>query len=166
MRILKNVALCATGLALLCSPLALPAHAIQIGTGAMTIGVSVGNSCSVTAGALAFGTYDASNGTNAYSDITVLCTVGTAYNVGLNAGTASGATVATRKLSSGASRLNYTLYSNTGRTVVWGNTIGSDTVGATYTLNQQPHRVYGRIPPGQTVIAGTYNDTITVTITY
>src|SRR6185369_1088632 len=81
------------------------------------------------------------------STIQVTCTNTTPYNVGLNAGTGTGATVATRKLTSGANTVNYTLYSNSGRTTVWGNTIGADTVAATGNGSAHNYTVYGRIPP-------------------
>ena len=71
---------------------------------------------------------------------------GTTYNVGLNAGTGIGATVAARKMSSGASTLVYTLYSNSTRTTVWGNTVGTDTVSCAGTGIVQNYTVYGRAP--------------------
>jgi len=137
-------------------------------TGSLSITASVANSCAVSALALTFGQYDAAGTSllNGSTTITVLCTVGTAYNVGLNAGTGTGATVTTRKLTASANTLNYTLYQDTGRTTIWGNTIGTNTVAGVYAIGQQPHGVYGQIPAGQIVPAGTYNDTITVTITY
>jgi len=54
------------------------------------------------------------------STIQVACTDTTPYNIGLDAGTGSGATVAVRKLTSGGATVNYSLYSDTGRTTVWG----------------------------------------------
>ena len=139
-------------------------------TGTASLGVSalVSSGCIVTALPLAFGSYDAQGAStlDASTSITVLCTLGTAYNVGLNAGGGTGATVATRKLTSGSNLLNYTLYTDANRTSVWGNTIGTDTVSGTYALLQAPYTVYGRIPSGQTVAAGIYTDTVTVTITY
>ena len=66
------------------------------------------------------------------STIQVQCTNTTPYNIGLNAGTGSGATVTTRKMTSGgAATINYSLYSNSLLTTNWGNTVGTDTVSAT-----------------------------------
>ena len=96
----------------------------------------------------------------------VTCTTSTPYNVGLNAGTGTGATVATRKMTSGPSTVSYTLYSDTGRTTVWGNTVGTDTVAGTGNGSAQTLTVYGRVPPQTTPAPGTYTDTITVTVTY
>ncbi len=130
-------------------------------TATTTFGVSavVSSGCAVTALPLAFGAYDGTVN-NASTTVTVLCTLGTAYNVGLNAGGGTGASVATRKLTSGANTLDYTLYTDSGRTTVWGNTVGTNTVSGTYALAQAPLTVYGRITASQSVPAGTYNDTI------
>jgi spore coat protein U-like protein len=100
------------------------------------------------------------------STVQLTCTNTTPYNIGLNAGTGSGATVATRKLTSGANTVNYTLYSNSGRTTVWGNTVSTDTVAGTGNGAAQNYTVYGRIPAQTTPAPGNYTDTITVTVTY
>ena len=89
-----------------------------------------------------------------------------AYNVGLNAGTGTGATVAVRKMTSGANTITYSLYKDAARTTVWGNTFNTDTVAATGTGVAQTYDVYGRVPPQTTPQPGTYTDTIIVTLTY
>ena len=145
-------------------------NAAYAATATTTFAVSavVASGCAVTALPLAFGAYDAAGASqlDGSTSVTVLCTLGTAYNVGLNQGTGTGATVATRKLTNGLSTLNYTLYSDSNRSTVWGNTVGTNTVSGTYALAQAPYTVYGRIASGQVVPAGSYSDTITVTITY
>ena len=100
------------------------------------------------------------------STIQVQCTDTTPYNIGLNAGTGSGASVATRKLSNGGAVINYSLYTDNARSTVWGNTIGTDTVAATGNGASQSYIVYGRIPPQSTPAPGSYTDLITVTVTY
>ena len=100
------------------------------------------------------------------STVQVQCTNTTPYNIGLDAGTATGATVTTRKMTNGAATVSYSLFSNAGRTTNWGNTVGTDTVASTGTGASQSFTVYGRVPPQSTPAAQTYNDTITVTVTY
>ena len=80
--------------------------------------------------------------------------------------TGTGATVAVRKLTNGATTVNYSLYSDPGRGTVWVNTIPMDTVAATGNRAAQGYPVYGRIPPQTTPAPATYTDTITVTVTY
>ena len=98
--------------------------------------------------------------------ISVTCTNGATYNVGLDAGTGAGATVATRKMTSGGSTVNYSLYRDNGYSNVWGNTVSTDTVSSTGTGAAQSFTVYGRVPSQTTPASGTYSDTITVTVTY
>lgn len=143
---------------------------VQATTSTTTFAVSatVSASCSVSATAIAFGAYNPTGGNvDTTNTVTATCTSGTAYNIGLDAGGASGATVTTRKMSSGSDRLNYSLYSDSGRSTNWGNTVGTDTVADTGNGTAQGHTVYGRIPGSQTTVpTGSYSDTITVTVTY
>nr|WP_217283651.1 spore coat U domain-containing protein [Aquabacterium terrae] len=100
------------------------------------------------------------------STVQVQCTDTTPYNVGFNVGTGAGATVAVRKMTNAGNTINYSLYSDSGRTTVWGNTVGTDTVAATGNGASQSYTVYGRVPPQTTPAPATYSDTITVTVTY
>jgi len=100
------------------------------------------------------------------STIQVQCTNTTPYNIGLNAGTGTGATVAARKMTNGANTVTYALYSDSGRATVWGNTVGTDTVAASGNGAAQSYTVYGRVPPQTTPAPAVYTDTITVTVTY
>ncbi|WP_395331235.1 spore coat U domain-containing protein [Novosphingobium sp. BL-8H] len=146
-------------------------HGAQAATAQNTflVTATVQPSCTVTATGLAFGNYNPLSSTplDATSTITVNCTTGTVYTVGLNAGTTSGATVTTRQMLLSANALNYTLYRDSGRTNNWGNTPGTDTPGSvTATTAAGTLTVYGRIPALQNVPAGSYTDTVTVTVNY
>ena len=100
------------------------------------------------------------------STLQVQCTNTTPYNIGLDAGTGTGATVAVRKMTSGANTVNYSLYSDSGRSTVWGNTVGTNTVAATGSGASQSYTVYGRVTAQTTPAPATYSDTVTVTVTY
>jgi spore coat protein U-like protein len=100
------------------------------------------------------------------STIQVTCTNTTPYNIGLDAGTGSGATLAVRKLTSGGATINYSLYTSNAYSTVWGITPGTDTVAGTGNGASQSYTVFGRIPAQTTPAPGTYADTITVTVTY
>jgi spore coat protein U domain-containing protein, fimbrial subunit CupE1/2/3/6 len=103
---------------------------------------------------------------NQTSAITVTCTNTTPYNVGLDKGL-NGPSVTNRQMKSGAgATINYALYSNAGMTLNWGNTPGTDTVAGTGNGTGQVLTVYGQIPAQTTPAPSTYNDTVTVTITY
>jgi spore coat protein U-like protein len=99
--------------------------------------------------------------------IGVQCTNTTPYNIGLNAGTGSGATAATRKLTSGAgATIDYSLYRDSAHTQVWGDSIGSNTLAGTGNGAVQSHTVYGRVPVQNTPAPGAYSDTVQVVVTY
>lgn len=120
--------------------------------------------CSFLATGLVFGTYTGVV-LEAQSALTINCTNTTTYTVGLNAGTSSGATVTSRLLTgAGGVEMGYSLFSDAARTVNWGLT--TNTVAGTGSGAAQTIPVYGQMPAGQSVNPGTYNDTITATITY
>jgi spore coat protein U-like protein len=100
------------------------------------------------------------------STIAVQCTDTTPYNIGLDVGLGTGATVAVRKMTSGGATVNYSLYSDSAHTTVWGNTVSTDTVAASANGASQNYTVYGLVPPQTTPAPGTYTDTVTVTVTY
>jgi spore coat protein U-like protein len=135
-------------------------------TSQSTISANVAKACSISANPLAFGVYAGSRVTST-TTLTVTCTNTTTYNVGLDAGQSSGATVTNRSMTGPSSALlNYALFSNAGLSINWGNTVGTDTVAGTGSGATQSLTVYGQIPAGQYVAQGSYADTITVTITY
>lgn len=137
-------------------------------TSTFQVQITIQASCTIVSTAtLNFGTQGvlAAN-VDQTSTLQVQCTNTTPYNIGLDAGTGSGATVAVRKMTSGANTINYSLYTDIGRTTVWGNTIGTNTVAATGNGASQSYTVYGRVPPQTTPAPATYTDTITVTVTY
>ncbi len=133
-----------------------------------TVSATVTTSCNVSASNLNFGSAGGlSTNVDATTTVTPQCTSGTPFNVGLNAGTGTGATVASRKMTSaGGGLISYILYINSSRTTVWGNTVGTDTQSGTGTGSNQALTVYGRVPPQTTPAPATYNDTIVVTVTY
>jgi spore coat protein U-like protein len=137
-------------------------------TSSFTVSITLAATCTInSASALNFGNQGIlSTNVDQTSTIQVTCTNTTPYNIGLDAGTGTGATVTTRKLTSGAATVNYTLYSDSGRTTIWGTTIGTNTVAGTGNGTGQNYTVYGRVPSQTTPAPGTYSDTITVTVTY
>lgn len=135
-------------------------------TTSIPITATVQRACSISTTNLNFGTYTRVQ-LDGQSAIQLTCTNGTAWNVGLDAGTFPGATVTTRDMNGpGPFELGYSLFSDAGRTVNWGNTVGTDTVPGTGTGVSQTLNVYGRIPAAQNVRPGSYVDTIVATITF
>jgi len=168
-----SFALSALGLAL---SAAVPVANAATTTSAFQVTATVNANCSVSAGTLAFGAYIPGAGDVANtSTISVNCTKGTTFNVGLDAGLNASGVIANRAMKSGANPLAYQLYSDTSHTIVWGNTVGTDTVagtglgmgdGSSGQVVSLP--VYGQITDTANLAAaaGSYSDTVTVTVTY
>jgi spore coat protein U-like protein len=137
--------------------------------------VQAATACMASTTSVAFGAYSPISYTSREStgSVEVSCTdqVGNtvSYTITLTAGTGR---YAARELASGANRLGYNLFTDSPRTLVWGDgTGGTSTVSDSYTLAASPtlrsYTVYGRIPGGQNQTpVGTYADSITVTVTY
>jgi len=148
-------------------PWAAPAYAAST-TSTFAVQVAIQSTCTINSAS----TLDFQNqgvlaaNVDRFSTIQVTCTNTTPYNIGLDAGTGAGATVAVRKMTSGGATINYSLYTDAGRNTVWGNTVNTDTVAGTGNGAAQSYTVYGRIPPQTTPAPGNYADTITVTVTY
>jgi spore coat protein U-like protein len=135
-------------------------------TSTMVVSATVQATCLNTITPLAFGTYTGAL-INSTATITITCTNTTPYNIGLDVGLASGATVSTRKLAGPAGALlNYGLTSVSATGANWGFTIGTDTVTGTGTGAAQPITIYGTLPANQYVTPGAFTDTITATVTY
>lgn len=145
--------------------LAAPLHAATTST-TFNVTATVLNSCAVSATDLAFGTYDPASVTDksGASTITVTCTLGTAYDLGLNNG--ANASGSTRRMASGASRLSYQIYKDVGATQVLGTVAAALGVTGIGTGVGVPTLIYGVIPKAQNVGSGAYSDVITVTIDY
>ena len=137
-------------------------------TTTMAVTTTVLNSCIVVATPLAFGSYDPTAGAakTGTTTIAVTCTSGAPYNVGLDKGANGSAVNARLMKDSGSNTLPYSLYSDSGRTTIWGNTPATDTVSGSGSGLLQSLTVYGSIPSGQTAPAGAYTDTVNVTVNY
>jgi spore coat protein U domain-containing protein, fimbrial subunit CupE1/2/3/6 len=133
--------------------------------------------CTASASSVAFGTYDPLQATPAAStgSITVSCSATgppATVNVLVSLSTGMSGSYAPRKMFSGANTLNYNLYFNTTYAQIWGDGSAGTFRGAA-TLFVRPGvpstargTVYGMIPAGQDVAAGSYADTIVMTVTY
>ena len=158
---------CTLGL-LLIAGLTTSANATTTATSTFNATLTLQTSCQVASNnTLSFGTQGVlSANTDASTTLAVQCTNTTPYNVGLSAGTTSGGTTTTRLLTSGTDTVAYKLFSDSGRATNWGNTVGTDTVAGTGNGALQTLTIYGRVPAQTTPAPATYNDTVTVTVTY
>ena len=149
---------------------AAPAYA-QTASSNLGVSATVTDNCTVSTSPVAFGNVDATSGANvdATGGISVTCTNGTAWSASADAGAGTGAPLASRKLADGANLLNYSLYTEATRTTLWGDGVGGTTatIDGTGTGVAQASTIYARVPSGQTSVpAGSYADTVAVTVTY
>jgi len=122
--------------------------------------------CTVSATNVAFGNYGSTQ-LDSTGAVSIACTNLAPYTIELDAGAGSGATVAARKMTGPSSQtLGYSLYQDASRTLLWGTTAGSNSVAGTGNGATQSLTVYGRVPATQYPTAGSYTDTVTVTVTY
>jgi spore coat protein U-like protein len=145
-------------------------------TGTMEVSTSVLMSCTITAGAMTFASYDptAAADNDATATIESTCTSGGAAVITMSQGSRAqvGSTdaIPLRAMFNGSEGapedLAYYLYSDSAGGTVWGNTEGS---GKAITADgtAQNFTAYGRIPKNQTgVSAGAFSDSVAVTLTY
>jgi spore coat protein U-like protein len=144
-------------------------------TANLPVTATVSANCAISTAAVAFGAYDpavvnASAALDGQGSVLVTCTSGASTTVtlgqGSNADTGSTAAVPLRRMKDGGTNfLGYFLYSDTGRTTVWGDTGGTG-LPHTGTGSQATLTVYGRVTGGQNVPTGNYSDTVVATVTF
>lgn len=148
---------------------AAPASAATVG-GTLNTSATVTANCTVSTSAVAFGSVNAISGSNvdASGGLSVTCTNGTAWAASAGVGAGSGASFTGRRMTGGANLLGYNLYTSNAYSTVWGDgTASTATIGGTGSGSAQSVTIYGRVASGQTSVpAGSYADTVAVTITY
>ena len=169
---LSPVLLCAAGLSL-------PAYAATSASD-MAVTANVNASCTMSVTNLDFGIYDptvanATQDLTASATVSTTCTLGAIASVkmgnGLHATTSFGRSrIAfsrdySRHMSNvgSDSKLKYELYTNEGHTDVWTQLGGLSVVG---TGTSDDLTVYGKVFQNQQAAAGSYNDTVTVTVLF
>lgn len=129
--------------------------------------------CTISTTGVAFGTYNVFNAGVVSSTGSVSYTCGLLEalfgNITIALSTGQSGTYASRQMRKGTEPLLYNLYLNAAATSIWGNGTGGT---QTYARTRPPFNtavvvtVYGRLPAGQDVSAGTYTDTISATINF
>ncbi|WP_240324385.1 spore coat U domain-containing protein [Trinickia diaoshuihuensis] len=139
-------------------------------TATFTVSLVLQGGCTITANALNFtATGPLTSAVNQQSTVGVNCTNTTPYNVGLDAGTVTGSSIATRYMAGTSSGntgtlVSFQLYQDAAHGTVWGNTQGSNTVGGIGTGAVQSITVYGQVPAQATPQPDTYQTSVTATV--
>ena len=150
--------------------LAAPAIA-QTDSDSFNVSTDVSKNCSIATTPVGFGVYDpvvahATAPLDGTGAVIVTCTKGAGTRIDLGLG--ANATGSTRRMSAGgANFLAYELYQDTGRTTVWGAGSGAgQTIAGAPSKAARTFTVFGRVPAGQDVPAGSYADTVVATINF
>jgi spore coat protein U-like protein len=135
----------------------------------LSVSISVVANCTISTTPLAFGSFDpvvvnATAPLDAGGLVTIACTKGAATAVDLDLGQHALATA--RRMWSGAEYLEYELYQDAGRTQIWGTGTQAMTPPVAPSKVPRPFTVYGRVPGGQDVAAGSYSDTVMATVNF
>jgi spore coat protein U-like protein len=156
----------------------------QAGNGTLAVSVTVGDipptpptppggHCVLNSTiAMPFPNYSTLNPNPSYTSawLEVTCSLGVPYNISINQGLGAGATVYHRFMTRSTARTNsviaYRLFQKANYTGNWGNTPGKDTLHQLGTNLAQRIPVYGEIPAGQLIEAGSYWDRVTITLTF
>jgi spore coat protein U-like protein len=126
--------------------------------------------CSISATGVVFGSYNvfSSSPVDSTGTIVYRCS-GDVDGVLIAITKGQSPTFLPRQLEKGAEELSYNLYRDAARTLVWGD-FSSGT--SAYIQIDPPNNqnvsltVFGRIPPGQDISAGSYSDTVTVVVLF
>lgn len=169
------------GLSSLCIGLAISSSCFAAeATGTLTVQATIVSSCAVNTSAtgtiseakINFGdsissfssNVDVDTASTSGSGVTVLCNNGTIWSLASDSGLNASSTQ--RRMSGGSSEyIPYDLYSDSNYSNIV--TSGIEIAGGTGTGSTQDVVIYGRIPSGTALpTAGTYTDTVTLTVTY
>ena len=138
--------------------------ALFVATLLITPGAAHAASCTVSPENVNFGQYDpfSPSSLNTVANIRITCDVATSFDIALGPGAGS---YATRTMTGSAGTMDYNLYSDPQRLLVWGDgTGGSGTVSALSA--GADFAVYARAREGQNLPVGSYTDVVTITVTY
>lgn len=122
---------------------------------------------SISTTPVAFGVYNpvSATPTDSAGGISYFCPGALSPMISIDMGSAG--SFSPRTMTSGVDVLGYNLYVDAARTVIWGDgTAGTATVAGTASTKPYTNNIYGRIFPLQSVGAGSYSDTLIVTINF
>ena len=141
-------------------------------TAKMDVTALVVSNCRMTLTPLSFGSYDplganATQELDATATLSLTCTRDSIATIAIDRGMNPTGGNLTRRLASGNQRLDYEIYRDPARTETWSaGTKALRYVSASGISSINELLVYGRIPSGQDVASGNYNDVVTATVDF
>ncbi len=136
----------------------------------LSVSATVTKNCTVSTSPINFGSINTTTGAavGGTGGLSIVCTSGTDWDASAGVGAGSGASFSERFMGSGGNVLGYNLYTDSGYSSVWGDgTASTVLVSDTGSGVAQSVTIYGRVGSGQTSVpAGSYSDSVSVTVTY
>ena len=127
-------------------------------------------SCTISATAVSFGTYNVFSSTALDSTGSVIYNCDSANaSITITLDKGGAATFNPRRMLNGSEALNYNLYLDAARSTIWGDGTGGTQVYTDTSTRRNQNvtvTVFGRIPATQDVSVGTYTNTVTATINF
>lgn len=138
-------------------------------TAYLNVSLTVMPNCRVSVTDLSFGAYDpllanADQPLDATADFDMLCTKQAQAKIKFDYG--RNPQGETRGMTLGPDRVNYGLFQDSSRTKPWADGENGLYVVAAGGRAPQRYVVYGRVPPGQEVPPGAYNDIVMATVDF
>jgi len=143
----------------------------QSRTATLVVVAEVVADCNISVGPLVFGPYDPveANRTTALDGATVVnltCTKGTIAEITMDDGRHAPAGNQRAMAGPGGQTLQYELYLEAARATRWGLSGAGLRLPASASTAFRALTVYGRVPPGQDVQVGTYEDEVVVSVRF
>ncbi|HEY3217090.1 MAG TPA: spore coat U domain-containing protein [Candidatus Eisenbacteria bacterium] len=155
-------------LCLCCLSVGSPAHLAwsEQATDTFAVDAFVVASVQLAVVSIDFGSFAKTNQVDGQGAIQITATNGLPYNIQMGPGSAFVAADGNRRMGGdgGNEFLNYNLFIDAERTLVWGDGSFGYTTGAAGNGNLQEFPVYGRVFAGQQVVADHYDDLLQVTV--
>jgi spore coat protein U-like protein len=142
---------------------------ILLAAGVLSAAATAEAACTISTTAVNFGSYNVFSASpdDATGQVTYRCTAPRPPLVTIQLDKGGAPSFNPRQMRMGSEILNYNLYLDSTRSTIWGDGTGGS---QTYTRSSPPTNtninvsVFGRIPAGQDVSAGSYSATVTATI--
>ena len=156
--------------------LLIPAADAATSTATLTVQITITAACNINASTLDFGsnagTALLAGSLTASTTVSVTCTNGSPYSIGMNNGANASGTQ--RRMINGANFISYDLYTDAGHVNAWTTASNSATCTSANSCalgtgngSAQSTNIYGVVPSVAVApAAGSYSDSVTMTVTY
>lgn len=125
--------------------------------------------CTISTTAVSFGAYNVFSGSALDSTGSVIFNCDRRSNITIALDQGGAPSFNPRRMLKSGEALNYNLYLDAARTTIWGDGTGGTQVYANANTPRNQNvtvTIYGRIPAGQDVTAGSYANTVTATVNF